>query len=257
MPLLLGLQHKLFDKLVFPKIRERFGGRLRFFVSGAAALNREIAEWFHAAGILILEGYGLTETSAGTFVNRRTLQVRHGRPALRRHRGQARRRRRDPDQGPGRDGRLPQHPEETAEALTDGLVPHRRHRRARRRRLRQDHRPQEGPVQDLGRQVHRAADIESKFKAVCPYASQFVVHGNERNFVFALVTLDPDTLVGWAEENGLAGDLRRDRHLERAPGVVQGYVDELNAQLNRWETIKKFDSSSATSPSSPVSSRRR
>src|SRR5262249_3395315 len=60
----------LYDRLVFAKIRERFGGRVRFFVSGSAALNRDIAEWFHAAGIVILEGYGLTETSAGTVVNR-------------------------------------------------------------------------------------------------------------------------------------------------------------------------------------------
>ena len=50
-PALMGAEHKLYDKLVFHKIRERFGGRLRFFVSGAAALNREIAEWFHAAGV--------------------------------------------------------------------------------------------------------------------------------------------------------------------------------------------------------------
>ncbi|HNA99807.1 MAG TPA: AMP-binding protein, partial [Marmoricola sp.] len=69
-PFLLGLQHGLFDKLVFSKIRDRFGGRVKFFISGSAALNRDIAEWFNAAGIQILEGYGLTETSAGTFVNR-------------------------------------------------------------------------------------------------------------------------------------------------------------------------------------------
>ncbi|HNM96580.1 MAG TPA: AMP-binding protein, partial [Marmoricola sp.] len=59
-PFLLGLQNQLFDKLVFSKVRERFGGRVRFFISGAAALNREVAQWFNAAGIQILEGYGLT-----------------------------------------------------------------------------------------------------------------------------------------------------------------------------------------------------
>ena len=68
-PLPLNLQHGLFDKLVFSKVRERFGGRVRFFISGAAALNQDIAEWFHAAGILILEGYGMTENAAGATVN--------------------------------------------------------------------------------------------------------------------------------------------------------------------------------------------
>ena len=48
--------------------------------------------------------------------------------------------------------------------------------------------------------------IESKFKAICPYASQFLVFGDERNFCVALVTLDPDAMAGWAEENGMAGE---------------------------------------------------
>ncbi|MEO8556855.1 MAG: AMP-binding protein, partial [Actinomycetota bacterium] len=67
---LLEVQYTLADKLVLHKVRARFGGRIRFFISGSAALNREVAEWFDATGMLILEGYGLTESSAASFVNR-------------------------------------------------------------------------------------------------------------------------------------------------------------------------------------------
>ena len=69
-PVGLKLKHKLADKLVFSKIREKTGGRLRFFVSGGAALARELGVFFEAVGILILEGYGLTESSPVIAVNR-------------------------------------------------------------------------------------------------------------------------------------------------------------------------------------------
>src|SRR3954454_1074552 len=68
--LTLRTKHAVADRLVFSKLRARFGGQLRFLVSGSATLSQDAAEFFHAAGILILEGYGLTESSAGTFVNR-------------------------------------------------------------------------------------------------------------------------------------------------------------------------------------------
>jgi long-chain acyl-CoA synthetase len=67
---LLRLEYALADRLVLGKLRHRFEGRLRFLVSGSAALSAEVAEFFHAAGVLILEGSALTETSAASFVNR-------------------------------------------------------------------------------------------------------------------------------------------------------------------------------------------
>ncbi len=67
--LILGLQNAIADRLVFTKLRDRFGGRIRFFISGSAPLSREMAEFFHACNVLILEGYGLTESSAASFVN--------------------------------------------------------------------------------------------------------------------------------------------------------------------------------------------
>src|SRR4029453_2794690 len=83
--------------------------------------------------------------------------------------------------------------------------------------------------------------IEGKFKTICPYASQFVVHGNQRNFVTALVALDPDAMNGWAEQNGMAGKPYAEIvGSDAARAMVQQYVDELNKDLNRWETIKKF-----------------
>jgi long-chain acyl-CoA synthetase len=83
--------------------------------------------------------------------------------------------------------------------------------------------------------------IESMFKGVCPYASQLVVYGETRNFVSALVTLDADAMTAWAAEHGMAGRSYADVVTsDDVRTLVQGYIDELNSRLNRWETIKKF-----------------
>jgi long-chain acyl-CoA synthetase len=241
--MLLGLQHKVFDKLVFSKIRERFGGRVRFFISGAAALNRDIAEWFQAAGIVILEGYGLTETSAGSFVNLPT-KNKYGTvgpvfPGSEVKLGEG-------DEimikGPGVMDGYHNLPEETAKTLTeDGWL------RTGDKGALDEHGYLKitGRIKELfktsGGKYIAPPLIESKFKAICPYASQFLVFGNERNYCVALITLDPDALAGWAAENDVQGDYTAIVKSDACRQMVGGYVEELNAQLNRWETIKKWE----------------
>ncbi len=242
-PFLLARQHALFDRLVFAKVRARFGGRVRFFISGAAALNQEIAEWFHAAGIVILEGYGMTESSAGSVVNHPD-DYRFGSVGLV-FPGTELTIAEDGEiliKGPGVMEGYHNQPEQTAEALSeDGWL----------------HTGDIGEVDAQGfvRITDRKKDlfktsggkyiapsaIESQFKAICPYAGQFLVHGAERNYVVALITLDPEALEGWAAENGLAG--RPYAEIVKSPQakeMVGGYVKMLNARLNRWESIKKW-----------------
>lgn len=243
-PLPLKLQHGLFDKLVFSKVRERFGGRVRFFISGAAALNREIAEWFNAAGIVILEGYGMTENSAGATVNHpddnRIGTVGRALPGAEVRIG-------DGDEvllrGPHVMEGYHNLPEETAKALdADGWL----HTGDKGSLDADGYLTITGRIKELfktsgGKYIAPPA-IESKFKAICPYASQFMVFGDERNYVVALVTLDPDAMVGWAAENGMEGASYTEVvRSDKVQAMVGGYVDELNTRLNRWETIKKWE----------------
>lgn len=243
-PFLLAKQHALFDKLVFTKIRERFGGRVRFFISGAAALNQEIAEWFHAAGIVILEGYGLTESSAGSFVNHPE-QYKLGTVGSVFPGSEVKLGENDEIliKGPGVMDGYHNMPEETAASLTeDGWL-----RTGDKGAIDADgYLTITGRIKDLfktsgGKYIAPSA-IESKFKAVCPYASQFLVFGNDRNYCIALITLDPDAMEGWAAENGMAGASYTEIvQSDKVKTMVGGYVDELNSKLNRWETIKKWE----------------
>ncbi|PVG83437.1 long-chain fatty acid--CoA ligase [Nocardioides gansuensis] len=243
-PLPLKVQHALFDKLVFSKVRERFGGRVRFFISGSAALNPDIAAWFNAAGITILEGYGMTENAAGATVNHpeqnRIGTVGPPFPGSEVKIG-------DNDEvllrGPHVMDGYHNLPEETSKTLTeDGWL----HTGDKGSIDEAGHLVITGRIKELfktsgGKYIAPPA-IESKFKAICPYVSQFMVFGNERNFCVALVTLDPDAIAGWAAENGMEGKSYAD--IVASPEVkdlIDGYVDELNGHLNRWETIKKWE----------------
>jgi long-chain acyl-CoA synthetase len=239
----LAIRHQLADRLVFVKVRDRFGGRLRFFISGSAALSPEVAEWFHAAGILILEGYGLTESSAGTLVNRpdRFKFGTVGLPLA----GTEVKIAGDGEilvKGPGVMDGYHHLERETREALVgggwlatgdigevdaDGF-------------LRITDRKKDLFKTSGGKYV-APSYIEGMFKAVCPLASQMVVHGNKRNYCVALIALDPDAVTEWAARQDLAGKPYAEIVTsEPMRAEINGYVRKLNTQLNRWESIKKF-----------------
>lgn len=240
---LLGLKFKLADKLVFSKLRARFGGRLRFFISGSAPLSRDMAEFFHAAGILILEGYGLTETSAASFVNRPTnykfgtvgpplpgveVNIADDGEVLVKGRGVMR--------------GYHNMPEETAEIFSEGgwlhtgdigEVDNDGFLRITDRK--------KDLIKTSGGKYVAPQKLESRLKALCPYLSQVIVHGNNRNYVTALVTLDEENIKGWAAERGLGDKSPAElAKQQEAREMVQEAVDQLNKELPSHETIKKF-----------------
>jgi long-chain acyl-CoA synthetase len=241
--LLLRAEHALADRLVLAKIRELLGGRIRFLVSGSAALSPDVGHWFDAAGVLILEGYGLTETSAAACI------VRPGDPAF----GvvgppvAGTEVKLAPDgevlvRGPGVMRGYHNNPGATLEVLeSDGwFATGDVGEIDAAGRLRITDRKKDLIKTSGGKYIAPQA-IETMFRAVCPLASQMLVHGDARNYATALITLDPDALAQWGRAHGLAGT---DYATLAADPSVQEYVhtcvDELNGRLNRWETIKDF-----------------
>ncbi|MEU9410543.1 AMP-dependent synthetase/ligase [Streptomyces sp. NPDC048281] len=242
-PFGLAAKHKVADGLVYSKLREAFGGRLRACVSGSAALAPEIGYFFAGAGVHILEGYGLTESSAASFVNPgeayRTGTV--GKPLP----GCEVRIADDGEillRGPGIMQGYHGLPEKTAEVLeADGwfhtgdigeLSPDGYLRITDRKK---------DLIKTSGGKYIAPAEVEGQFKAVCPYVSNILVHGADRNFCTALIALDEMAILEWAKENGLDG--KSYAEVVAAPvtvGMVDGYVRELNEGLQRWQTIKKF-----------------
>ena len=242
-PFALAAKHKVADALVYAKIREAFGGKLRACVSGSAALAPDIGYFFAGAGIHILEGYGLTESSAASFVNPgeayRTGTV--GKPLP----GTEVRIADDGEillRGPGIMEGYHGLPEKTAEVLeSDGwfhtgdigeLSPDGYLRITDRKK---------DLIKTSGGKYIAPAEVEGQFKAVCPYVSNILVHGADRNFCTALISLDEPSILEWAKENGLEG--KSYAEVVAAPAtvaMVEAYVKELNEGLQRWQTIKKF-----------------
>jgi long-chain acyl-CoA synthetase len=240
--LLLGWKASVANALVFKKVKQRFGGKIRFLISGSAPLSRDLAEFFLALGMPILEGYGLTESSAASFVNLPgNFAIGTVGPPL-----------------PGVDVRIEPStgevqfrcrgimrgyhnlPDETAATL-DGrwLKTGDQGELDAGGRLKITGRIKE-LIKTSGGKYVVPAKIESRLKAISPYIGQVVVHGDSRNYCVALATMDPDRLAEWAEATKQTStDYAVLSQLPEIQAMVDAAVKTLNAELASYETIKK------------------
>ncbi|MBN8540024.1 MAG: long-chain fatty acid--CoA ligase [Deltaproteobacteria bacterium] len=240
-PLETAIQYAGARKLVFDSIQERLGGRLRFAVCGGAPLSREIAEFFHAAGLLILEGYGLTETTAAVCVNTPfdyrfgtvgkpigdvKIQIAEDGEILVKSKKVMREYLGDPDG--------------TAAVLQDGWF-------------------RTGDIGEFDEQGHlRITDRKKDLiktaggKYVAPqrleglvklshYISNVHIHGDNRKFCVALVTLSFDAIGAWATDNGVnSAQVAEVAKNSKVRELIRRAIADANAQLASFETIKNF-----------------
>jgi long-chain acyl-CoA synthetase len=239
----LKARHALFDRLVYSKLRAAVGGRVRYAVSGGAPLGERLGHFFRGAGITVLEGYGLTETSAAAVVNRpsRNKIGTVGLPI------------------PGTTVRIA----DDGEILIRGPVVFRgywRNEKATQEALDPDGWLRTGDIGSLddegfltvtgrkkelivtagGKNVAPAV-LEDRLRAH-PLVSQCMVVGDNRPFVGCLITLDTDALDFWKQEHGkpasaTAADLANDPELN---SELQAAVDDANKAVSRAESIRRF-----------------
>jgi long-chain acyl-CoA synthetase len=236
---LLALQYRIADKQVLSKIRGLFGGDLKQAVTGAAPINPEILEFFDAAGVLVVEGWGMTETStASTIATPESFKWGTvGKPFP----GCELKIADDGEvlvKGPNIFQGYYKNEQATRETLVDGWL----------------HTGDIGEIdpdgflkitgrkKDIiitaGGKNITPANLEAEIKQH-PLVSQCVVIGDRRPFLVALITLDPEEAAKYAQENDLAPET-----IHAAPAVrasIEAHIDQINEKFARVEQVKKFE----------------
>ncbi|MDR0837234.1 MAG: long-chain fatty acid--CoA ligase [Propionibacteriaceae bacterium] len=242
MPFGLRVRYALADALVYKKLKHKLGGRMRLMISGSAKLSAQVQEWFYSAGLTLIEGYGLTETSAIACVDDPS-HPHFGTVGL---------------PLPGMETRIADDgeillqgpivargyrglPEANAEAFTDGWF----------------HTGDIGEFTTDGcvRITDRKKDllktsngkyvapqkVETAIMANTPYAAQAVVIGEGHQYVSALIVLDQDSLETWARNHGQAhATFAEISQLSEIRRSIDRCIRRANRKLERWETIKKY-----------------
>ncbi len=234
-------QYEIADKQVLSKVRNLFGGRIKLAVSGAAPINPEILRFFDAAGVLIVEGWGMTETStAATIATAEDFKFGTvGRPFP----GCEVKIAEDGEilvKGPNIFQGYYKNPEATAETLVDGWL----------------HTgdigeiDSEGYIKITGRKKDiiitaggkniTPANLEAEIKQH-PLVSQCVVIGDRRPYLVALVTLDPEEAAAFAKEQGLPPDPEALASNDQVRTALEEHLEKVNSKFARVEQVKKIE----------------
>lgn len=240
-PIHLLVQYQLAKKLVFNTLTEKLGGRLKFCISGGAPLESEIAEFFHAAGLLLLEGYGLTETTAAICVNT-PLNYKFG--TVGKPIGDVKIKIAEDGEILIKSNKVMKeyynNPEETKKVFIDGYFAT----------------GDIGNLSDDGylKITDRKKDLikTAGGKYVAPqklenllklnrYISNVLIHGDKKKYIVALVTLDEQEIFKFAKANELP--YQSFASLSQNPKVqseIKKAISEVNSELSSYETIKNF-----------------
>jgi long-chain acyl-CoA synthetase len=229
------------DQALFQNVRNLFGGRIKQAVTGAAPIAQEILEFFYASGVLVLEGWGMTETSTAATCNTMDefrfgsvgkpfpgveIKIADDGEILAR--------------GPNIFRGYYKNPDATKETIVDGWL-----HTGDIGRIDEDGflyitgRKKDIIITAGGKNI-TPANLENGLKQN-QYISQAVVHGDRRPFLTALITLDPEAIVPWAQQQGIEDtDMASLAENEKVRALVQEAVDNVNSKVARVEEVKKF-----------------
>ena len=242
LPGALAFKYKLADKLVFSKLKERLGGRMKFMISGSAKLSPQVQQWFYGAGIIVVEGYGSTETSAIAAVDEPS-QPEFGTVGL---------------VVPGVEVRIA----DDGEVMLRGPIVTPGYHKLENKNaevLEEDGWYHTGDIGELTasgrlRITDRKKDlfktsggkyvapqkVEGAIQANIPFVSQSIAIGDGRKYVSALVVLDPALLQKWADKRAIQGGYAELSQRPEIRDSIERWMERVNAKLERWETVKKF-----------------
>ncbi len=243
LPPVLKARFEVADKLVFSKLRQKLGGNIRFMISGAAKLSPQVQKWFYAAGINVVEGYGMTETATVSAVNHyrtpafgslgapipglETMVADDGEILFR---------------GPVVMDGYHKNPTATAEAIDEqgwlhtgdiGFLDELGHLRVTDRK--------KDLMKTSGGKYVAPTKVEAALMANIPYISQAIAVGDGHKYISALLVMDRDSLMRWGRNHGHGQKTYAE--LTQLPEIrrsIDRFVARANTHLERWETVKTY-----------------